>query len=139
MNAYSTDKNITSITENRKHQRLVIEISATITLPDGTQYNGKTTNISFSGAFVEIAAPRGLRRGDRCLLTLRLQEGSEPMLLNFKCKIRHAKPHGAGIEFRAIFAEDYNDFVYLMVNHSPDPDGLLEEVSRNPGIKIHNT
>jgi hypothetical protein len=42
-----------------------------------------------------------------------------------------------GLEFQAIFAEDYNDFVYLMVNNSPDPDELLEEISRNPGIKIH--
>lgn len=139
MKAHSTDTNVTSITDNRKHQRLPVEVRATIKLADGTEHKGQTTNISFSGAFVDLDASESLQTGDKCRLTLHLQDGSEPMLLNFKCKIRHVKSHGIGIEFRAIYAEDYNDFVYLMVNNSPDPDGLLEEVSKNPGIRIHNT
>ncbi|MGD8570664.1 MAG: PilZ domain-containing protein [Gammaproteobacteria bacterium] len=139
MNAHSTENNVTSITDNRKHQRLPIEVRATVKLADGTEYKGQSVNISFSGAFVEVADTQSLRAANTCRLTLHLQDGSEPILLNFKCKIRHVKSHGIGIEFRAIFAEDYNDFVYLMVNNSPDPDGLLEEVSRNPGIRIHST
>ncbi|MGD8559234.1 MAG: PilZ domain-containing protein [Gammaproteobacteria bacterium] len=138
MSAHSTEPNVTSITENRKHQRLPIEVSATLKLADGTEYHGNTVNICFSGAFVALSDSQKLHSYERCLLTLRLQDGDEPMLLNFKCKIRHSKPNGVGVEFRAIFAEDYNDFVYLMVNNSPDPDGLLEEVSQNPGIKIHS-
>lgn len=139
MNPHSTDKNIASIPENRKHQRLPIEIAATIKLADGTQYEGKTVNISFSGVFVALDQAAAIQCGDKCMLTLALQQGTEPMLLNFKGKIRHRKTQGAGVELRAIFAEDYNDFVYLMVNNSPDPDGLLDELTRNPGIKIHNT
>lgn len=138
MKAYSAESNVTSITENRKHQRLPIEVPAVIKTADGAEHGGKTTNISFSGSFVELTDTGSLHAGDRCLLTLRLQEGTDPMLLNFKCRIRHIKSHGVGIEFRAIFAEDYNDFVYLMVNNSPDPDGLLDEVSQNPGIRIHS-
>ena len=124
--------------DKRKHQRLEIPLTATIKVGDNVAYIGKTKNISFNGAYIVLDQSAVPDVGTSCVVTLTLQEGDEPMTINFKARVKHLKGSKVGLEFQAIYAEDYNDFVYLMVNNSPDPDGLLEEISRNPGIKIHN-
>ena len=123
--------------EHRKHQRLPIAISASIAIDDSVKYKGTTKNISFNGAYVHCDQATMPDLGTNCIITLTLQDGPEPVTIKFKARVKHFKDTNIGLEFQAIFAEDYNDFVYLMVNNSPDPDALLEEISRNPGIKIH--
>ncbi|HEY5604264.1 MAG TPA: PilZ domain-containing protein [Gammaproteobacteria bacterium] len=127
-----------SNTENRKHQRLDIRVSANVAFNDGIQYNGKTRNISFCGAFIQFNQASVLKRGARCMLTLMFSDGPKTVMLKFKSKITHVKPDGIGLVFKGIFAEDYADFVYLMSKHSPDPDALLRELKENPCIKIHS-
>ena len=133
----STQSTLVSI-DNRKHQRLSIELPVTIHLEDGTEVSGISKNISFSGSFIQYESASQIAADSSCTVTFILQEGSDPIMIKFKASIVHSKPEGVGVEFKAIFAEDYNEFVYLMVNNSPDPDGLLAEVSRHPGIKIQN-
>ncbi|WP_455376353.1 PilZ domain-containing protein [Kaarinaea lacus] len=127
----------TDIVDKRKHQRLQIAVAARISVGDSTRYEGTTKNISFSGAYINCNQGKIPEIGTSCIVTLTLQEGDEPVTIKFKARVKHQKISSVGLEFQAIFAEDYNDFVYLMVNNSPDPDGLLEEISRHPGIKIH--
>jgi len=123
--------------DKRKHQRLKIPLAATIKVGDSVTYKGTTRNISFSGTYITCNEGPVPEIGTSCVITLTLQEGDEPMTIKFKARVKHFRESNVGLEFQAIFAEDYNDFVYLMVNNSSDPDGLLEEISRNPGIKIH--
>ena len=127
----------TDFVDKRKHQRLEIAVAASISVGDTTRYNGTTKNISFSGIYIDCEQKNAPEIGTSCIVTLTLQEGEEPMTIKFKARVKHHKQSSVGLEFQAIFAEDYNDFVYLMVNNSPDPDALLDEISKNPGIKIH--
>jgi len=124
--------------DNRKHQRLPIEIPVVIHLKDGADIKGITKNISFSGAYIQDDLMSQIAADTNCTVTLILQDGTDPTMIKFKATIIHSNQEGIGVEFNAIFAEDYNEFVYLMVNNSPDPDGLLAEVSQHPGIKIQN-
>lgn len=128
---------VTEFVDKRKHQRLQISVAAQVTVGDSTKYRGTTKNISFSGAYLQLEQENVPEVGTSCIVTLTLQDGEEPVTIKFKARVKHHKGSRVGLEFQAIFSEDYNDFVYLMVNNSPDPDGLLEEISRNPGIKIH--
>ena len=127
----------TEFVDKRKHQRLEIPLAAAISVGDSVVYRGTSRNISFSGAYIACSEDNIPDVGTGCVVTLTLQEGEEPMTIKFKARVKHFKGSNVGLEFQAIFAEDYNDFVYLMVNNSPNPDELLEEISRNPGIKIH--
>lgn len=127
----------TVFVDKRKHQRLEIVVAATITVGESKKYFGTTKNISFSGAYINLDQETLPEIGTSCIVTLTLQEGEEPVTIKFKSRVKHHKGSKIGLEFQAIFSEDYNDFVYLMVNNSPDPDALLDEISRNPGIKIH--
>jgi len=136
-NFANTQSTLVSI-DNRKHQRLSVELPVAIRFEDGTEVKGISKNISFSGSFIQHDPRSQIAVNTSCTVTFILQDGSEPMMIKFKANIVHANQDGVGVEFKAIFAEDYNEFVYLMVNNSPDPDGLLEEVSRHPGIKIQN-
>lgn len=133
----NSEHKVTEFVDKRKHQRLEITVAATINVGDTVKYKGNTKNISFSGAYIEMAEDTIPEIGSNCIVTLTLQEGEEPVTIKFKARVKHHKENKVGFEFQAIFSEDYNDFVYLMVNHSPNPDALLEEISRNPGIKIH--
>lgn len=131
------EKKATDYIDKRKHQRLPIAVAATINMGNSETYRGTTRNISFNGAYINCDQDKLPEVGASCIVTLSLQEGSDPVTINFKARVKHFKGVNVGLEFQAIYAEDYNDFVYLMVNNSPDPDALLEEISRNPGIKIH--
>ena len=136
MSLHSKPK-VTEFIDKRKHQRLEIAVAATISIGDKVAFSGTTKNISFSGAYIDVAQDEIPETGTSCIVTLTLQEGKEPVTISFKARVKHHKDSKVGLEFQAIFSEDYNDFVYLMVNNSDDPDALLEEISRNPGIKIH--
>lgn len=133
----SSKPQVTEFVDKRKHQRLEISVGALVTVGDSRKYKGTTKNISFSGAYIQLEQENIPEIGTSCIVTLTLQEGEEPVTISFKSRVKHHKGTRIGLEFQAIFSEDYNDFVYLMVNNSPDPDALLEEISRNPGIKIH--
>lgn len=133
----SSEPKVTEFVDKRKHQRLEIAVAATVSIADTVAFSGTTKNISFSGAYIQLTQDTVPELGTSCIVTLTLQEGEEPVTINFKARVKHLKESKVGFEFQAIFSEDYNDFVYLMVNNSDDPDGLLEEISRNPGIKIH--
>ena len=128
---------VTEFIDKRKHQRLKIPLAATIKVGETVSYQGTSKNISFSGAYIQCAQDTVPDIGTSCIVTLMLQDGDEPTTIKFKARVKHTRDSNVGLEFQAIYAEDYNDFVYLMVNNSSDPDGLLEEISRNPGIKIH--
>lgn len=125
--------------ENRKNARLEIDVPASIELADGTQIYGKTVNISFGGAYVKVSAPAGLKTGVKGLFSIVLQEDPNPAIITFKCKVVHVDDDAIGLRFLAIFAEHYNDFVFLMVNNSSEPNELLDELNEAPGIMLHNS
>lgn len=123
--------------ENRKNARLEIEVPASIELADGSQFYGETMNVSFGGAYVEFENHPPLVAGTKVLFSLILQEAPSLRVISFKSKIVHVGNDGIGIRFLAIYAEHYNDFVFLMVNNSSEPNELLDELDESPGIRLH--
>lgn len=125
--------------ENRKHTRLPLQLTAEITLSNGTLYRGITKNISFGGIFFKISGSTRLKRGEQCHFSIILQEGSERLSIDFNSEVVHTRRSGVGLRFISIEGADaYNHFKNLMVMNSPDPDTLLEELERHPGILLRN-
>ena len=121
--------------ERRKYTRLPLELAAEIRLPGGTVVKGRTNNISFGGIFFQSSDLTGFKPGDRCFLSIILQEDGERLSIDFNCEVIHLQGTGTGLGFISIDGADaYNHFRNLMVMNSPEPDKLLEELELHPGI-----
>lgn len=122
--------------DNRRHQRLDIEASAKIKLKNGKVFDGKTRNISYKGAFFEFDQVSEVIQGEYCLLTIDVKDALNSMVLKLKCKVVHAHEDGIGVEIKDFYDDDYNDFVFLLANNSPDPEKFLAELSEQPEFKL---
>jgi len=123
--------------ENRKHTRLPIHIQAELHFAEHRIYHGTTLNISFGGAYVQLPGHHDIHPNDICHLTLVLQDGPERTTIDIRCEVAHAENNGLGLRFRGITVDTYQDFMQLMINHSPDPELLLEELRNHPGLVMH--
>ncbi|MCK5231985.1 MAG: PilZ domain-containing protein [Desulfobulbaceae bacterium] len=121
-------------TDRRKHTRIPIELEAELTFPDGSAFHGTTKNLSFCGAFVScdelIAMPK---QGD-CVLKLILGAEKESASIKITAQIVRSNKNGVGVMFSSITIEDYNHLKKLMVFNSSDPETLIDELERYPGL-----
>ncbi|CAN2041437.1 PilZ domain-containing protein [Candidatus Magnetomoraceae bacterium gMMP-15] len=125
--------------ENRKHTRLPLELPAEIKLSNGAIYKGGIKNISFGGVFLDMPDLTELKQGNKCKLSVILQEELKRLSIDFDCEVIHVQSSGIGLRFIAINGtEAYNHFKNLMVMNSPDPDQLLEELERHPGLILQD-
>lgn len=124
--------------ELRRHMRLPLEISAEIKLANGSEGRGKTINISFGGALVEFSEPLQIRSGDHCELSMILSQGDRDMVIRFRCEAVHVGGYGVGFRFLTMDIAGYNHFKKLMTLNSPDPERLLEEIRRHPGLVLED-
>jgi len=122
--------------DKRKHTRLTIEVPAKVVLGNGCTLEGVTRNISFGGVYIAFADGIDTHTGDACQLSLVLQGGPDPIEIQLKCEVIHATANGLGIRFLGIDAAHYQDFQYLMINNSDEPEKLLEELRHDPGLEI---
>ena len=125
-----------SVSEDRKHTRLVIEVPARLNWGNHGSADGVTGNISFGGVYVVLQNRIDVRAGDTCQLHLVLQGEPEPIEIQLECNIVHISATGLGLKFLGIDAANYQDFRFLMINNSDDPEKLLEELSHNPGLEV---
>ncbi len=123
--------------ENRKHTRLPIHVRAELLLAEHRTYHGNTLNISFGGAYVQLPWRHDIHPNEACHLTLVLQDAPERTTIDIKCEVAHAENNGIGLRFLGIAVDSYHDFRQLMINHSPDPELLLEELRNHPGLVMH--
>ena len=125
--------------ENRKHTRLPLEMAVEVITTNSGTLTGKTRNISFGGMLLEIDDQEKLQAGEKInlLLIIQEQEGTEDrMQIEFESTVVHKSPGGTGIKFIAMDISQYRHFKNLMVLNSPDPEQILEELRRNPGLLI---
>lgn len=122
--------------EQRKHTRINLNREVIVTLTDGSVFIGVTSNISFGGIQFDCKQMNARLMGKDCQVEIKLQ--SEPMLIEIviSSQILWVKNNFAGIRFISISVENYNHFQHLMVFNSPDPEALMEEVERNPGLLV---
>jgi c-di-GMP-binding flagellar brake protein YcgR len=121
--------------ERRKHTRISINMNAE--LQAGNEiYRGKVKNISFSGGFIYCADAANLIIGETCSLKLILQPEPHTNIVAFQCKIIRTDATGVGIKLTRVDMDGYQKFKNLMVYNTPDPDSLLDELNKYPGLEI---
>jgi len=125
--------------EKRKHIRLNIQLEANIQSENGNTYDGKTKNISFGGLFLLMSPAEDINEGDSCNVTLLLnnEDSGHSIPLLFKCNVIHRREKGYGLQFICIDGlEAYSHFEKLMVFNSDDPDRLMAELDKHPGLIV---
>gem|GEM_PF-2353079 len=120
----------------RKYTRLPIHVTTELRTSNGSLHKCISNNISFGGALLDVPQDVNIGSDDTCEVALILQEQPERVEIKFKCKAIHMEDHQIGLQFIGVYANNYKDFVYMMVNESENPDVLLDEMSKNPGYEI---
>jgi hypothetical protein len=127
--------------EKRKHARLSIQLDAKIQTESGNVYDGKTKNISFGGLFLSMSPNEVLEEDDSCTVSLLLNkdDDSGPVIpLTFQCNIIHCRKNGYGLQFVCIEGlEAYDHFEKLMILNSDEPDRLMAELEKHPGLIVN--
>ena len=123
----------------RKHTRLPLDIDAEIETRDGNIYKGRTNSISFGGMFVVIDPVPDLHVKENCRCILHLGFGEHTESIKLECRVIHIQENGIGFQFRTIDFEDYHTFKRMMVLNSKDPDRLLAELRKHPGLIVENS
>ena len=123
---------------NRKHTRVAVHVTAEIYMEAGAVLKGTTRNMSFGGAFVNIDIDESTAPsiGEKCELHLKLGSSEAPLTVPVKCKLARSNADGLGIEFLSTTIEGYWHFKNLMVYNSPESDRLLQELETHPGLSI---
>ncbi|MCF6289894.1 MAG: PilZ domain-containing protein [Desulfobacterales bacterium] len=125
--------------EHRKYTRLPLEMAVEVITTDHGTLTGRTSNISFGGMLLKIKDQEKLQAGEKIHILLIIQErqGTEERVqIEFESAVVHKSQAGAGIKFIAMDISQYRHFKNLMVLNSPDPDQILEELRKNPGLLI---
>ena len=123
---------------SRKHTRLPIRITATVSLADGNDYTGATRNMSFGGAFINIEefSSGSVEPGSACELKLSLGSPDEPVIVHIKGKLARSNDEGVAVEFEHTTIEGYWHFKNIMIYNSPEVDMLLDELEKHPGLSV---
>lgn len=125
-----------SMKERRKHTRIVLQHDVELILSDATPFRGKTKDISFSGIYIRCNNADGIPIGDTCTARLHLSGGDNPETIQFQCEVVRTATSGVGIKFHSVDLAGYQQFKNLMIYNSSDPDNLMAELEKNPGLDI---
>ena len=123
--------------DRRKNTRISLELEAELQLSGHGAYTGKTRDISFSGVYLLCMHAAKIPVGATGLLKLYLQAGPVPNAIAIKSQVVRTDESGAGIRFIHIDIEGDRQFKNLMAYNSPDPDTLLSELAKHPGLEIY--
>lgn len=118
--------------ERRKHQRLALQLPATLVVPDGG-YPAQTRDISFGGAFVQAHRLPEVAIGEPCRVIIELADG---VLIEVRGTVCRIEIDGMSVQFTATDVASYEHLKAVMLFNCPDPDRLLEELSRHPGLSV---
>ncbi|MBI5663862.1 MAG: PilZ domain-containing protein [Nitrospirae bacterium] len=125
--------------DRRKHTRVSLQLEAELRLDSGITVTGKIKNISFSGVFINCVDPTSIPVGNDGSLKIFLQAVPHANVITFRCQVVRTDESGAGIRFINIDVEGYHQFKNLMIYNSTDPDILLAELEKNPGLDIYKS
>jgi len=123
--------------DRRKHTRISLELDTELQLDNDSIFKGKIKNISFSGVFMYCINSANMSVGSTGLLRIILQADPHPNTINIRCEVVRTGESGAGIRFINIDIRGYQQFKNLMIYNSTDPDMLLAELEKHPGLDIY--
>jgi hypothetical protein len=124
------------INEQRKFPRFDIQVPASIRLKEGIHYQGKTSNISNNGAFIQYSGITNITEETLCILTLYAEGETHTEEIKIKCVFKPRRQGGVGLEFKTMSADDFINFIYLLSSKLPDSDKYFAELKNNPGVKL---
>jgi len=124
--------------ERRKNSRNKLKQDSELDLPGRAVYRGATKNISFSGVYMYCQSPESISVGETGLFRINIRSGQETDSIIFKCLVIRTDHEGVGLQFTDIDLEGYQKFRRLMLYNSSDPDRLLAELDRSPGLEIRS-
>lgn len=122
--------------ERRKNTRLSLNLEAELVLSSNITCHGKIRNISFSGIYMPFVNVSEISPGDSGVLKLFLDSQPGKSMITFACEVVRIDESGVGVKFINVDVEGYEKFKNLMLYNSPDPDKLLAELKKNPGLDI---
>lgn len=123
----------------RKHSRLRLQLSAFLRLPDGREVRGQTRNISFGGAALTLDEAFPGTLDDRVTLGLLLDQGAPPVIASIICDVRRLpETHQVCVQYVATDLESYDHVRNIMLFNADNPDLLLEELTKHPGLAIQH-
>jgi hypothetical protein len=120
----------------RKHTRLPLQFKAEFIMHDKKVFSGKTKDISFGGIYMYCRNATQDMVGSGGKLRIILQAGTDDGYVDLTGRIARVDAEGLGIQFVSIGVDDYQRFRNLMLYNNPNPEVLIEELKKSPGIDI---
>jgi hypothetical protein len=122
--------------EKRKHTRIPLRFKVELEFKTGAVYKGYTKDMSFRGACIILDSNHTLTPGQKCSLTLFLQD-KKGISIRFFCQIIHINKKNIGLNYLSIEGlEGYEHYKNLMISNHEQPDYLLKELSEHPGLIV---
>jgi hypothetical protein len=125
---------MTGTINSRKHNRVAVSLQVQVNSESGRIYKTITRDISFSGISFENSEDQKFNDGEKCTIDIFLSDTAVPAI-SCECRVAHKTGFIIGCEYLSLGdIESYNHLKNLIVHNSSDPDSLLDELARNPGI-----
>lgn len=120
----------------RKHTRLALQLEVEVEVDGVVVTRGHTRNISFGGVCIEGAPALSVAVQKPCVLRLRLTDGAEPTTTTISAYVVRVEANCFSLRFIATDPDSFNHFKNIMVYNADDPDALLAELERSPGLQV---
>jgi len=125
--------------ERRKNSRNSLKQDSELTLSKEAVYKGTTKNVSFSGVYMYCPDTQSIPIGETGVFKIFIKSQQETEIISFMCQVIRTDDEGVGLKFIDIDLEGYQKFKNLMLYNSPDPDKLLADLEKNPGLDIRKS
>jgi len=125
----TTDRN-----ERRKNSRNSLQQDSELTLTEEAVYKGKIKNVSFSGVYMYCPNSKSIPIGETGSFKIFIKSQQKIETISFMCQVIRTDDEGVGLKFIDLDLDGYQKFKNLMLYNSSDPDTLLAELEKHPGI-----
>ena len=125
--------------ERRKNARNSLKQDSELVLTEKAVYKGTTKNVSFSGVYMYCANAKSIPVGETGFFKILIQTQQQTEIISFMCQVIRTDDEGVGLKFIDIDLEGYHKFKNLMLYNSPDPDKLLADLEKSPGLDIRES
>jgi hypothetical protein len=117
----------------RKFSRVPFHVTATATV-GGRRFQGKVSNLSMNGLFLETF--ERLPEGDTADLVITL-EGTEPVIaVSFMGRVSRITDEGIGFHFEKIDLDSYTHLRNIIAYNMADAEKVMDEIFTNIEEKI---
>lgn len=117
----------------RKFSRVPFHVTATATVR-GRRFQGKVSNLSMNGLFLETF--ERLPEGDTADLVITL-EGTEPVIaVSFLGRVSRITDEGIGFHFEKIDLDSYTHLRNIIAYNMADAEKVMDEIFTNIEEKI---